>query len=302
MTEPPEPLFILTCMRSYSSLASAMLGQHSGLYVLPEINPFVAETLGDSVDALTALRPRSLDGLYRLIAELEFGGQDFDTILAAKDWVAERRGWTPPLLMGHIRARVAPRRVIEKSPSTAVTRDGLARALALFPGAHFLQLCRHPVATCASIARVTKYGAATGLRQHFVKDPEDSWVGANAGILAAARHLAPDRFMTLRGEDLLTDPEAVVTQIAEWLDLDTHAEDLAAIHHPERSPFSCYGPRNAPYGADPSFLENPRFEKRAIALPSLTADLGWAEGPRRLRPETVALAHQLGYTYLPGEA
>ena len=65
------PLFILTCMRSYSSLVSSMLGQHSGLYCLPEVNPFIADTLGAGVDLLQMVRKRTLDGLFRAVAELE---------------------------------------------------------------------------------------------------------------------------------------------------------------------------------------------------------------------------------------
>lgn len=290
-----EPLIILTCMRSYSSLVSGMLGQHPGLYTLPEINPFVGDQVGMIVDVLSMVRPRSLDGLYRLIAELEFGGQTEEGVEAAMAWVAERRSWTPVDLLDHVSDRIAPRRFVEKSPSTAVTADGLGRAIQLYPDAFYLHLCRHPAATCRSIAKISKFGQqGAGLRR-FGKDPERSWLEANAAILDAATHVSPGRFLTVRGEDVLTDPDTFLGQVCEWLELDATPEILAAMRRPELSPFASIGPINAPFGADPTYLNNPVFKSRRITAQPLNSRLDWAGEDRTLAPETVALAHQLGY-------
>ena len=293
MSQPK--LIILTCMRSYSSLVSAMLGQHSGLYTVPEINPFVRETLGEMVATFKLVRPRSLDGLNRLVAELEFGKQTYDNIVAARAWLDERESWTPDALLDWVADKVAPRIVVEKSPSTVVVNGALEIAQKFCPDAYYLHLYRNPVSTTASIARVTQYGKTKNAKRAMIKDPELSWYNANRLILESAEAIAPDRFMSVRGEDVLRDPDGYLTQICSWLGLETTEQDLQDMRHPERSPFSRFGPTNAPFGADPTFLESPSFTQRPIADVPLDTPLKWDSPFRLLRHDTVALSYQLGY-------
>lgn len=292
---PSKKLVILTCMRSYSSLISAMIGQHSGLYTVPEINPFVRETVDQMVATFKLLRPRSLDGLYRLIAELEFGGQSYDTILAARAWVDERGKWNPAALMEYVSFKIAPRIVVEKSPSTVVVNGALELAVQYCPDAYYLHLYRNPIATTASIAKITNFGKAKGRQALLSKDPEVSWYNANRDIIEIAQRLPSGQFMSVRGEDVLRDPDTFLTQICTWLGLEVTDDDLEAMRHPERSPYSCFGPLNAPFGADPNFLEHPEFSQRPIPELRLDTPLAWDSEDRRLREETVALSLQLGY-------
>ena len=288
-----QPLIILTCMRSYSSLVSSMLGQHSGLFALPEINPFVETTIGRFIDQALVIRPRTLDGIYRAVAQIEFGNQSDVAIEKAKAWMAERRDWLITQVMDHIAERCAPRRVIDKSPSTVLWDEALDRAITLCPDAYFLHLYRHPWATTRSIAKITKYGSGTSRASR--KDPETSWYNSNHRIMKASTRIAPGRFMSVRGEDVLRDPEIYLPQICEWLGLETSADDLAAMMHPERSVFACLGPASAPFGNDPNFLRDPVYAKREIPEQSLSTPLDWARPPRRLRPETIAISYQMGY-------
>lgn len=280
-------------MRSYSSLVSSMLGQHPGLYCLPEVNPFIAPTLGESVALLELVRRRTLDGLYRAVAELEFGSQTESAVRKAQDWVARHRGWTAIELMAHLGAGVAPRRLIEKSPSTVLTPERLDAAMRLFPDAQFLHLYRHPVATTSSIAKITGAGQSGGGSRG--RDPEEAWYGTNAAIIGAGMRLPEGRFMSARGEDILSDPDSFLTQICAWLGLETTAEDLAAMRRPEESPFAKVGPPSAPFGNDPNFLRNPAYVRREIHQKPLASVLDWAPGQRRLRPQTVALSQLMGY-------
>lgn len=286
-----QPLIILTCMRSFSSLVSGMLGQHPGLYNLPEVNPFVETTLARFEKRAMMIRPRTLDGIYRAVAEIEFGSQTEEAIAQAKAWMADRKSWTIPQAMDHLARRVAPRRVIDKSPSTVLSDEALNRALAAYPNGYFLHLYRHPCATTRSIAKITKFGSGMARGQ----DPETSWYASNRRILAAATRIAPGRFMSVRGEDVLANPKSFLPQICEWLGLDTSAADLAAMMHPERSPYACLGPASAPFGNDPNFLRNPAYAQRDIPETPLADPLDWDSPNRRLRPETVAIAHQMGY-------
>ena len=291
----PQPLFILTCMRSFSSLVSSMLGQHPGLYCLPEVNPFIAPTLGRAVDILQFVRKRTLDGLYRAVAELEHGAQTEAAVRKAQTWVADRRHWSPVEMMDHFAARVAPRRLIEKSPSTTLAPERVDAAVRLFPEAKFLHLYRHPVSTTASIAKITGHGQKDATRAARGRDPEESWYDANTTILKVGAQLPPGHFMSARGEDILTDPDTFLVQVCHWLGLDVADDDLAAMKRPEESPYASIGPASAPFGNDPNFLRHPNYARRDIHLPSLGTPLDWAGGRRYLTPATVALSQQLGY-------
>jgi len=295
-----QPLFILTCMRSFSSLVSSMLGQHPGLYCLPEVNPFIADTLGGSVQILNVVRKRTLDGLYRAVAQLEYGAQTEETVSEARAWVDARRDWGPVRFMDHLASRTAPARLIEKSPSTVLSTERLDTALQLFPEAFFLHLYRHPHMTTASIAKITGKGMGKAAAQgqggdRRARDPESSWFDTNSAILAAAARIPADRFLSVRGEDVLSHPDRMLTQICEWLGLPVTPADLAAMRRPEESPYACIGPTSAPFGNDPNFLRDPHYSARPIVLPPLSAPLGWTGDARRLRQQTRDLALLLGY-------
>ena len=286
-----QPLIILTCMRSFSSLVSGMLGQHPGLYNLPEVNPFVETTLARFEKRAMMIRPRTLDGFYRAVAEIEFGAQTEEAIGRARVWTQERSAWTITQAMDHLAGRVAPRRVIDKSPSTVLSDEALNRAISSYPRAYFLHLYRHPGATTRSIAKITKFGSGRARGQ----DPETSWYAANRRILAAAPRIEPGRFMSVRGEDVLAMPETFLPQICAWLGLEMTPADLESMLHPERSPYACLGPSSAPFGNDPNFLRNPTYVRRDIPEALLSEPLDWDNPGRRLRPETIAIAQQMGY-------
>jgi hypothetical protein len=72
----------------------------------------------------------------------------------------------------------------------------------------------------------------------MTKDPEQSWFEANARILHAAEQVTCERFLTARGEDILSNPETfLLRQVCEWLELEVTPEILAAMRRPGLPPF-----------------------------------------------------------------
>ena len=174
-----------------------MLGQHPALYCLPEVNPFLEASIGASDKILRTVRPRTRDGLLRAIGQLEFGGQTDDHITQAEAWINARYDWTPVQLMGYFSTRLAPKIVIEKSPSTVLVRKAFDRALDLFPDAHYLHLYRHPIPTTKSIATITGHNGKTADRKRRANDPETSWYDVNAQIVEMTARLAPGQVMSM---------------------------------------------------------------------------------------------------------
>lgn len=292
------PLFILTCMRSFSSVVSNMLGQHPQAYGLPELNLFLADTLGEVIERLEVNRPQGLNGLLRTIAELEYRAQTQETVRRARAWLTQHRQWPIQRVFDLIDQRSGARMLVEKSPSTVLDETRLGRLHRLFPKAYYLHLARHPRATCKSIYEIQqKTAILTKRRTGTPTNPESLWLRANRNILRFTSQLRSGQTLCIQGELLLSQPEVYLPQIAEWLEIRTDADALAEMLHPERSPYARIGPPNAPFGHDPNFLHNPRFEKRPLRAARLEEPFDWPApgGKNHFSRATLKTARILGY-------
>jgi hypothetical protein len=296
----PEPLIILCPPRSYSSIVCAVIGQHPDCYGLPELNPFLADTLGEAWHGLIAFMGNfGRDGLVRALAQLHEGEQNPDTVARAKQWIGEHSSWPVRKLFDHIQELVGDRILVEKSPSTVFKREFLDRMLRTFPAANILHLVRHPRGTAESVM---------GLRANFeglnrlvanikTRDPEFTWRTMHDSIVAATEDLPLGQCMRLKGEALLANLDIYLPQICEWLDIRNDAKALNAMMHPERSPYARPGPPGASGGNDPNFLANPTLDRSRLAKlnePLLPGELSWRHADV-FEPATVKLAKRLGY-------
>lgn len=294
----PPPLFIITCMRSYSSLVCGMLGQHPQLYGLPEVNLATADRVSGLLRMFTAIRPASLHGLIRTIAELEFGAQTDETVVEARRWIEARGSWTTAELFQHIAEYVAPRAIVEKSPTSVALPKHLERLLGAFPKARFLHLTRHPRPTCKSIhALIAATDSKKGTHRADNTDAEKLWRRMNFNACAFMDRLEIGQGMRIRGEDLLSDPDHYLRQICTWLGIRDDEDALAAMKHPERSVFARFGPDSARFGNDPNYLSHPEFTQRPIPPAHMDGPLDWRQdGAGGFLPETRQLALRLGYS------
>ncbi len=292
-----RPVLILSAPRSYSSLFGTMLGQHPGLYGLPEVKLFIAETVGSLILRFQLSRVQKLHGLLRVIGQQEFGVQTDQSIVEAWRWLKARRSWTTERLWTHLACAAAPRDLVEAAPVTAMFRGSLARARRICPQARFIHLTRHPRPSCRSIQEGIEWldrRYHTPLR-YFV-DPEAIWVRAHRNILSFVATLPPEQVLRLRGEDLMDDAPFLLGRVAAFLDLPMNAAALDAMLHPERSVYAHIGPAQAPFGSDPKFLADPHFRPRRPSAASLDGPLDWPGAPRRgFRSQTSDIARRLGY-------
>lgn len=295
MTRLPPPLFILTCMRSYSSLVNAMLGQHPAMYGLPELNLFIADTLAGVVSTLQLVRPQSLHGLLRAVAQVEYQAQTVETVEQARAWLRAQGHRNARFFFEHLTSRLGSPILIDKSPSTVLQDVCLQRLHRTFPEARFLHLVRHPRPTSRSIHDIRR----KALLKFHVKvepPPEQLWLQTNENILRFTERLPVGQSMLIQGEQLLSNPELYLAQIVDWLEISNNSASLAAMLRPEASPYSCIGPPNAPFGNDPHFLRNPCYTKRLIPLQRLEGPLEWSTEMNTNFPlATVKLARRLGY-------
>ena len=314
-TAIPEPLFVLGVPRSFTSVVAAMLGQHPEMYGVPETQLFSAETIAQWWDLCSASTFPMADGLLRAIAEVFLGTQTDATIQAARGWLRRRAAWTTGLVLEAIAAQVAPRALVEKSPSVVYSPESLLRCYNMFPRARFLHLVRHPRGQAESVLKALRDMGTQGPPPHWLVhlacyseertglpvqeqrelDPQLGWYALNQNVRNFLHAVPAEQQLQVRGEDVLCAPLPTLRGVAEWLGLRTDDEALHEMTHPERSPFACLGPRDAKYGNDPNFLESPRIRASHAPVLSLEGPLSWHKDGREFLPHVKRFARDMGY-------
>ena len=266
------PLFILSPPRSFSSVVSTMVGEHPDLYGFAELHLFVGDTVQDLLDYGKGRidKPFGQAGLLRTLAQLHDGTQTNGTIVRASFWLNERRHWSCKQVMDHLLEATAPRIGVEKSPITSYKTSYIERAYACYPDALFLHLTRHPLTARSSMKDFfeTKPGAVVKeQRVDFLL----LWHLMHTNILKFTSSLPAGQWMRVRGEDVLSEPDVFLPQLAEWMGIRTDREAIEAMKHPENSPFACIGPDLARGGNDGKFMRSPKLRPGRIKEPSLAA-------------------------------
>lgn len=251
------PLFVLAPPRSFTSVICGMVGQHPDLYGLPEVNLFAGDTMAD-LGRWHGMRPRLRHGLLRAVAELSQGAQTVETVEIADAWLTDNPDAATADIYRDLAAFAAPRRLVDKSPIYVMEDGALDRIYAAFPEARFIHLTRHPHDTCKSMVGLREYIAkAGGMVARVGLSPEKFWLEPHLRVKEFLDSVPAAQWVRLRGEDLMEAPDLYLGQICEWLGVRTDAEAIAAMKHPETSPFACKGPANAAFGNDPGFMEAP---------------------------------------------
>jgi hypothetical protein len=236
------------------------------------------------------------DGLLRTIAQIVFGEQSTLAVERARSWVIRRSDWTTGFLIEEIADFVSPARLVEKSPSTVFEMKYMLRCREMFPDARFLHLIRHPMGYGKSIMKLLQLPRAPpSWLLDAARDPATFWYSRNRTICEFLRVVPQHLQMRVRGEDLLSEPDFWVREIASWLEIDTSDDAVSATKHPERSPYASLGPPNARYGLDVFFLRDPVLRPARAEAQTLIGPLPWNTDKTGFIPEVVDLARTLGY-------
>ncbi|MEU7599508.1 sulfotransferase [Streptomyces sp. NPDC041003] len=298
-TTRPEPVFILSPPRSFSTVTLALLSGHPQIYGFPEMLVFTNETVGDLVGEKGTeadrfppeYRRTRLSGVCRAIAQAHEGVQTDEAVARARAWLSSRTEWRAVSVLDHLLHQISPLVGVEKSPDTISSDESLARCLQHYPNARYIHLTRHPVTTQRSMQeqnpryltnkRVRAVGAAS------------SWYLGHRRIREALSQLPDDQWIRVRGEDLLGAPESGLRRILEWLDLSATDDVISQMLRTEQWNFAGNGPSGNLYGGDPKFLTDPRL--RSIPDPGpVEFDPAWGlidEMHERMK----SLAFELGY-------
>jgi hypothetical protein len=308
-------LVILGPPRSFTTVVSAMLGQHPQMYGLPEVHLFGAETLAEWWQQCEEATFNMDHGLVRVVAQLFFGEQSEDNVRRAAGWLQRRAHFTTGLLVEALAERVQPRILVDKSPSIVYHVETLRRVYAMFPQARFLHLVRHPRGHGKSVMKYLRERRKLGPlpQNHWLLhlaaypngdenagassdiDPQRAWLALHRNIGEFLDAVPASQAQRVRSEELVGSPERGLRAVLTWLGLRTDDEAIEEMKHPERSPYACYGPRSAHFGNDRAFLQNPVLRPARAEKHTLEGPLSWCDDGREFSAEVRQLAQKFGY-------
>jgi pimeloyl-ACP methyl ester carboxylesterase/NAD(P)-dependent dehydrogenase (short-subunit alcohol dehydrogenase family)/aryl carrier-like protein len=278
---PTPPVFVLSAPRSGSTLLRVMLAGHPGLFSPPELHLLPGATLADRETFIAGSGMES--GLVH--AFMEAG----DLNRPAAEALLERfrrDGVSPREIYLHLGA-ASRRRVIDKSPTSALRREWLDRSADWFPDALYLHLVRHPIAMIESFVRMRMHRLlAVDGRGDPWQVAEQVWRSCEENVEAFFASVPEDRKFRLRYEDLVTDPEGRLRGVCDWLGVPFEAAMLDP-----------YGPDRMTEGVagESTHVGDPNFARRRAIDPALADAWRTVTLPRPLSRGTVAIARSLGY-------
>ena len=272
-----EPVFVLCCGRSGSTLLRFLLDAHQDLASPPETN----------LAALCA----HLVSAWSLLAGAPVGEQPDEPLMipeAALDGI--RRSLD--LMVGPYLARRGKKRYCDKSLGAAEHADVLLR---LFPRAKFICLYRHPMDVIASGIEACPWGLkGFGFDRYAAESPGNSvhalaqfWADHAAAIMKVEERF-PGRCHRVRYEDLVDDPEAVADGIFRFLGVPS-APGISR---------RCFTPERERLGrADYKIWHTSRITAASVGR-------GWSIPAHLIGPTVTArigeLADKLGYARVDG--
>lgn len=296
------PIFVLAAPRSHSALIGAMLGCNPAAFGVAELNLFVADTLEDAWVEMAVCRQGQMHGLLRTVAQLFAGEQSLAAVAMARRWMMRRLHWPSARVFEEICARAAPFRVVEKSRAHLRDPECLARTAEACPEACYVHIVRHPRAQGLAMAEGGEDDAALVmpvldlLVQNDTPKPDELWAAIELRIASFLATIPPERQMRIRAEDVIAAPETQLAAIAAALGLPADKNAVAAMLHPEASPFAAIGPLGANFGDDPDFLRRPSVPSRPAEATSLEGPLPWRPGGAGFADAIAERARGLGYS------
>jgi hypothetical protein len=234
MTDTPGPLFVAGLERSGTSLIFAMLASHSRIAMTRRTNLWTHfyGQYGDLADPANLDRCLAMMMRYKRVLKLE---PDADR-LRSEFLDGERTyGRLFALLEEHHAQRMGKPRWGDKSLNTEKYTDPI---FAAYPNARIIHMMRDPRDRYAS--SLTRWKSRRG----GVGAGTAEWVASSQ---MARRHSEryPDRYMVLRYEDLVADPEGMLQIVCNLIDETYEPEMLAMQGAPsltEKGFNSSYGP------------------------------------------------------------
>jgi thioesterase domain-containing protein/NAD(P)-dependent dehydrogenase (short-subunit alcohol dehydrogenase family)/acyl carrier protein len=207
-------IFLLSAPRSGSTLLRVMLAGHPQLFSPPELHLLQYNTMREWHDGLgTSFLG---EGLARAWMELRRCSPEEAKALV-DDYV--RNDVPVEKVYADLQEQVAPRLLVDKSPSYGDALDILEHGERIFKGAKYIHLVRHPYSTIESFMR----NRFDRLMMDGDADPmsaaEDVWSTHNANIADFLAPVNSKRKFVVKYEDIVAQPEDAMKTLCAFLEI-----------------------------------------------------------------------------------
>ncbi|HEY3570928.1 MAG TPA: amino acid adenylation domain-containing protein [Thermoanaerobaculia bacterium] len=219
----PPAVLVLSPPRSGSTLLRVMLGGNPALFAPPELELLNFNTLAERRDAFPGRDAFRLEGLLRAVVEVQGCTPEEARELVER---LERLGATVQEAYALLQKEIAPRLLVDKTPTYAWDPATLRRAEEMFDGALYVHLVRHPYGTIHSFeeARIDQIFFAESHAFDRRELAEALWWIAHRNIFDFLKRVPAERQQLVHFEDLLRDPEGVLRGICRFLGVDYHPD------------------------------------------------------------------------------
>ena len=209
----PPAAFILSSPRSGSTLLRVMLAGHPSLSSPPELHLLPFDTMAEREAELGVSQLG--EGLKRAFMALK----DVD-MTQSQEIVEEAiaKNLSIAEVYHQLQQLAGDRLLVDKSPTYASNRETLDKAEAIFNGAKYIHLVRHPYGVIESFARM-RMDKLVGSNSDPYQLAELIWRDSNQNILDFAENIDPDRYHLVYYEDLVSKPREVLSGICDFLEI-----------------------------------------------------------------------------------
>ncbi len=213
----PPAVFILSPMRSGSTLLRIMLAGNPRLFSPPELQLLQFETLAERRAAFTGYERYMQEGTVRALMQMH--GIDF---AAAQAMMTEREsnGCDVRRFYAEMQAAITPRLLVDKTPDYAMDLGVLRRAETFFDEARYIHLARHP------LGMIRSYEEGHFLLESPYRGRHDfsarqmaelTWLISHRNIVDFLREIPSDRQRRVRFEDIVSSPEPEMRALGDFL-------------------------------------------------------------------------------------
>jgi acyl carrier protein/LPS sulfotransferase NodH len=213
-------IFVLSPPRSGSTLLRILLAGNSKLFAPPELHLLPYNTMAERRKALTGERTNHLlEGTARALMQLN--GWEADEALA---FVArcEQSGMTTKAFYPELQAPLKGERLlVDKTPWYIVDVDILKRIEQDFENPLYIHLLRHPLGMVCSYeeSALERLLPTAAQESNFSSRElaELTWLLAQQNTLEIAKHVPAQRWLQLRYEDIVVEPEAAMRRVCSFI-------------------------------------------------------------------------------------
>jgi thioesterase domain-containing protein/acyl carrier protein len=216
----PRAIFILSPMRSGSTLTRIMLSGHRGLFAPPELHLLQFATLSERETGFAGYDRYMLEGTIRAIMEIEHCDME-----QAKARIADLAsgGCTVPDFYAQLQEWVAPRILVDKTPDYAMDIEVLRRAEQCFENPFYVHLARHPLGMIRSYekGRLILESPYRGRHNFSGREmAELTWLVSHENILTFLKEIPDERQHRMQFEQLVREPQKTLEAFCTAAQID----------------------------------------------------------------------------------